>query len=63
MQPSFTPARWPAGQFDFGRVWFGRIFGDFKIRLYLILGGLRKPVPFSFGLALRPSAAIGFQFP
>ncbi len=62
MQPSFTPADRPACQPDIRRVRFGGVFGGFEIRLYVILGGLREPNPFSFRLALRPLAAIGFQF-
>ena len=63
MQPSFIPADGPTRQPDFGRVRLRGVFGDFEIRLHLILGGLREPVPFSFRLALRPLAAIAFQFP
>jgi hypothetical protein len=62
MQPSFTPAHWPVGQPDVRRAGFRGCFGGFKVRLYLILGGLREPNPFSFRFALRPLAAIGFQF-
>ena len=62
MQPSFIHTQWPAGQRDVRRVRFGGVLGDFEIGLDLILGGLREPVPLSFGLALRAPAAIGFQF-
>lgn len=61
MQPSLIPADRPIGQSDFRRARFCGVFGDFEIRLDLILGGLREPVPFSFRLVLRSLAAIGFQ--
>ncbi len=62
LQPSFIRADRPARQSDFRRIRFSGAFGDFEVCLYLILGSLREPVPFSFGFALRPLAAIGFQF-